>query len=113
MDVCFDINLKDFEDVNFFLISSKNNIIINLKGKFYCYTRGEITKIGQPFTYKGNTYYAFPEASILHDILIDEASFRYLSYRRYVIYKFIKSEKRVYYNPIYTVESYTLDDFME
>ena len=81
---CFDSDLKQIEDLDFFLMSSKDNIILEFNDNFYCFKRKSIIK---DLTQNKITYYNFNYYFIdKFDIYITENDFKSLSYNEYRFY---------------------------
>ncbi len=96
---CFDINLQEYEDFEFYLISSKDNLILNINDKIICYTRKQIHL---DYIEKKNRY-TFSSDSPLKNIHLSKTEFNKLMNRRYDIYDLNTKSK---------VISYTLQDFI-
>lgn len=96
---CFDINLQEYEDFEFYLISSRDNLILNINDKIICYTRKQIHL---DYIEKGNRY-TFISTSPLKNITLSKPEFNKLMNRRYDIYNL--NEKN-------SVIGYTLQDFI-
>ena len=104
---CFDKDLLQKEDIDFFLISSKDNIILNIDNKYYCYKRKDLVKDYYEFFYYNKKY-----CMTNIDILFDEKSFNLLKYRNYSLYKLEKTDK-VYskYGHVYKISAYKSKEF--
>jgi Leucine-rich repeat (LRR) protein len=111
---CFDWNLLEEHDVISYLISSKDNIIINmphLNGeKMLCYSK-KIFKNNEMHMISDEEYYTFPHNDILKNIIISRKTLNYLMNPKYQIYNFKKViDKSFTTENIFGVESYQLKD---
>lgn len=97
--ICFDTNLQEFEDVTFYLISSRDNLILNINDKLICHTRKQIHL---DYIEKNNRY-SFVSTSPLKNITLSKKEFNKLMNRRYDIYDFNTKNR---------VIGYTLKDFL-
>lgn len=79
---CFDPDLNQDVDINFYLISSKDNLIIRYKNKIYCYNRDNFLfeKIGK------NKY--IMKDSLFNGVTLSELEMKHLKSRYYSLYDF-------------------------
>jgi hypothetical protein len=88
---CFDSDLNQVEDLDFYLMSSKDNIIIELNDKFYCYKRKELLHqlVKEDKIYYGKVYYYLKD----FNLFIDKQSHTSLKNREHRFYSlnFVKS----------------------
>ncbi len=107
---CFDKDLNQKEDIDFFLISSKDNIIIYYDDtqNFQCYKRKELIHNTEKFEYYGKEYFLIDT-----QIVLSKEDYNYLTYRNYTIYHLIPSKKSMKNRGIvYRIEPHkTLDYF--
>lgn len=106
-NVCFDKDLFQREDIDFFLISSKDNIILNIENKQYCHKRKDLVGNYYEFFYYNTKYYMLSTG-----ILLDEKSFNLLKYRNYSLYKLEKTDKQFKrYGFVYKVIPYKSKEY--
>jgi hypothetical protein len=106
---CFDLDLKQIEDLDFFFISSKDNIVTFFDNKLKCYKRKELLKDSVKFLYLGNIYYIIELNN--KPIVLTEKAYNHLSYNYYSIYKFNKVKYYKKYGDIYEVMSYKFKEY--
>lgn len=87
MAKCLDLNLMDEESIDFYLISSKDNIILEVDNTIICYTRQDIKN--QAYVTKNYIY--FDKQSALPNVRIDKTNYNRLLNRKYDIYKIYKN----------------------
>ena len=110
---CFDWDLMEDYDIKSYLISSKDNIIINYKKeKILCYSR-RLFKNNESHLIKNQEYYTFLDDTIFKNIIISRKTLNYLLNTHYDIYNFIFSQsmnlnQRKY--ELYEIESFRLTD---
>lgn len=103
-DNCFDFNLFQEENILFFLISSKDNIILNIKDVLVCYRRKDLE---DELINLENGYYTFTTGSVLEGIFISEQARRYLMNRNYCVYDFRRVYDEIYFPVSYTLKNVT------
>lgn len=84
---CFDYDLNERVDLEFYLISSPDNLVININNYLICYKRKNLLKNALPFTQNNQVYYVVND-DILKNYIFDEQNFNYLKNRDYSLYKF-------------------------
>ena len=106
---CFDLDLNQKEDLDFFFISSKDNIVINFENKLYCYKRKELIKTYTKISLYNEYYYILK----LNDkyIMVTSEAYNHLTYNYYSIYKFVLYKSFKSYGPVYDVMSYKLNEY--
>lgn len=79
---CFDSDLNQQVNIDFYLISSKDNLVIRYKNKLYCYNRKDFIfeKISK------NKYRILD--SLFKDVIINETEMKHLKSQYYSIYDF-------------------------
>lgn len=93
-DNCFDFNLFQEENILFFLISSKDNIILNIKDVLVCYRRKDLE---DELINLNNGYYTFGTGSVLEGVFVSETAKRYLMNRNYCVYDFRRAFDEIYF----------------
>lgn len=101
-DNCFDFNLFQEENILFFLISSKDNIILNVKDVLVCYRRKDLE---DELIDLNNGYYTFSSGSVMEGMFVTQKGRNYLMNRNYCVYDLRKTFDETYF-PI----SYRLSD---
>jgi hypothetical protein len=108
--LCFDKELSQIEDLEFFFISSKDNIVIQFGKDLRCYKRKELLNSVKEISHYGKNFYIIKDDYM--DILIDKESYNHLKYRLYSIYKITKTDK-IYskYGILYNIDFYKRMDY--
>jgi hypothetical protein len=110
---CFDKTLLQKEDLDFFFISSKDNIIIKINTDIKCYNRKEIIKTAIKLEYYGKELYIL-NGNFGRDnfILLDHNSFNHLKYRNYSVYEVIPTNKTyAKYGVLYELKYFKRADY--
>jgi hypothetical protein len=110
-NVCFDSDLLQNEDIDFFLMSSKDNIIIELNNKFYCFKRKNLIKElseNEMLYYNSKYYPLFHFETIKFNLLITEEDFKSLNYRKYRFYSLV-FHKKLKKGNVYKFEKVSID----
>jgi len=84
---CFDFNLNDSDSLDFYFISSKDNIIIKFRNRYICYNRRDLRFINIK-----DDLYEF-EDSLFEGIQINEKNKNQLKSRYYSLYNIIEDSK--------------------
>lgn len=84
---CFDFNLNDSDSLDFYFISSKDNIIIKFRNQYICYNRRDLRFIN----IKDNLYEF--EDPLFERIQINEKNKNQLKSRYYSLYNIIEGRK--------------------
>jgi len=84
---CFDFNLNDSDSLDFYFISSKDNIIIKFRKQYICYNRRDLR-----FININNNLYEF-EDPLFESIQINEKNKNQLKSRYYSLYNIIEGRK--------------------
>jgi hypothetical protein len=108
---CFDKDLSQKEDLDFFLISSKDNIVINFNDYYDCYKRKDLTKNYIKFLIKDKEFYIISLRQ--KDIILTKEAFNHLTYRYYSIYKVIITEKNKQYGAIHDLMCYKINEYFD
>lgn len=110
--ICFDKTLSQKEDLDFYFISSKDNIVVDFQNQLRCHNRKDIVKSSKSFVYYGKELVLVQLYK--KTILMDKVSFNHLSYRNYSAYKIIETGK-IYskYGHLYTIEFFKRSDYFE
>jgi hypothetical protein len=87
---CLDLNLMNEEDIDFYLISSKDNIIINLNNKLICYTKPDIKNEA----YRYRNIVSFGKDSYLKNIQISYSDYLKLINKKYNVYNIVKMNNK-------------------
>lgn len=101
-DNCFDFNLFQEENILFFLMSSKDNIILNVKDVLVCYRRKDLEN---ELIDLNNGYYTFSNDSVMKLMFISKKDKNYLMNRSYCVYDLLEIDDH-----IYSPNCYTLND---
>jgi hypothetical protein len=101
-DNCFDFNLFQEENILFFLMSSKDNIILNVKDVLVCYRRKDLEN---ELIDLNNGYYTFSAGSVMEGMFVSQKARNYLMNRTYCVYDL----RRTFDNAYFPV-SYKLND---
>lgn len=115
---CFDWDLMEDYDIKSYLISSKDNIIVNYKKeKILCYSRSLFKNNERHFNQmnfiKNQEYYTFLGDVIFKDVAISRKTLNYLLNTHYDIYNFIYIKSMNLNHKkyeLYEVESFKLTD---
>jgi len=91
-NVCFDKDLKQKEDLDFFFISSKDNIVIDYNDTYICFKRPDLIKDVEFTTYYNKEYVILYN---FHNLLISQKDYNQLTYRYYSLYKITKTDKKI------------------
>ena len=104
MSKCLDLNLMSDESIDFYLISSRDNIIIEVNGVIICYTRDDVKN--EAYKYKNFIY--FGKKSALPNVMITKTDYNKLINRKYDIYKIYKNKDE----KIHFVQAYKMKDLL-
>jgi hypothetical protein len=97
---CFDFNLGKFDNLDFYLISSKDNLIIKFKNKYICYNRRDLK-----FIHINDNLYEL-EDPLFEGLRFDKKSKNQLKSRYYSLYNILTS------GTVGSVIPYRRDDFL-
>jgi Leucine-rich repeat (LRR) protein len=86
---CFDFNLNSFDDIDFYLISSKDNLIIRFKDDYICYNRRDLR-----FIYINSNLYEL-EDPIFKGLRVNTINKNQLRSQYYSLYNIIEGGKTV------------------
>ncbi len=92
---CFDKDLNQFEDLDFFIMSSKNNIVLEINDTFYCFKRKELIDSFKNIKHYKSKYYKFngfinPENfKDFSNLILTEEAFKSLDFIEYRFYSTI------------------------
>lgn len=102
---CFDYTLRQKEDLDFFLISSKDNIVLNIDNNLICFKRPDLVR---DFVSVNDLYVSIH----INDkyIVISKKDYNLLTYRRYCVYKLNRID---ILHPLYEVLAYKRDEYFE
>lgn len=101
-DNCFDFNLFQEENILFFLISSKDNIILHIKNVLVCYRRKDLEN---ELIDLNNGYYTFSSGSVMEGMFVSQKDRNYLMNRNYCVYDLLEI-----YENVYSPNCYKLSD---
>jgi hypothetical protein len=87
---CLDLNLMAEEDIDFYLISSKDNIIIQLDGVLICYTKPDIKNEA----YRYRKIISFSKDSYLKNVKISYSDYLKLINKKYNVYNIVKNDDK-------------------
>jgi len=83
---CFDFNLGEFDNLDFYLTSSKDNLVIKFKNKYICYNRRDLK-----FININNNLYEF-EDPLFNGLRINKKNKNLLKSRYYSLYNVVEEE---------------------
>jgi Leucine-rich repeat (LRR) protein len=81
---CFDFDLFSKVDLDFYFISSKDNLVLKFRNKYLCYNRQDLK-----FIKKSNRLYEIDD-SLFEGIQINESDKNQLKSRRYSLYNILE-----------------------
>lgn len=109
---CFDFDLNEKVDVDFFLISSPDNLILNIDNTLICYKRKCLIKSSIEHFNDEENYYTFTD-KVLNNIILFEKDFNYLKNRNYSIFKFEETDIKLNKNIVYTISAFKRTDYFK
>ena len=108
---CFDKDLLQKEDLDFFLISSKDNIVINFFDYYDCYKRKDLIKKYTKFTIRNKEYYIITLRQ--GNVILTKEAYNHLTYNYYSIYKVVLSKELKVYGPVYDLICYKINEYFK